>query len=45
MVKKKYCPRTGDIDEGGHGTPQEIGVYNRFTNIYGQDFQVDNAIP
>ena len=36
---------TGDIDEVGQGTPQEIGVKKRFTNICGQEFQVDETIP
>ena len=42
---KESCPRTGDIDEGGQGTPQVIGVHKRFTIICGQEFQVDGAIP
>ena len=41
---KESCPRTGDIDEGGQGTPQDIGVHKRFPNICRQDFQVDGAI-
>ena len=42
---KESCPRTVEINEGGQGTPQEIGVHKRFTNICGQEFQVDDAIP
>ena len=42
---KESCPRTVDIDEGGQGNPQEIGVYKRFLNLCGQDFQVDDNIP
>ena len=42
---KESCPRTGDIDEGRQGAPQEIGVHKRFNNICGQDFQMDDAMP
>ena len=42
---KKSCPITGDIYEGGQGTPQDIGVNNRFPNLCGQDFQVDDSVP
>ena len=42
---KYYCPRTGDIDEGGKGSPQEIGVNMIFPNLCGQDLQMDDAIP
>ena len=43
--KKEFCPRTGDVDEGVQGNPQEIGVHKRFPNLCGQDFQVDDSIP
>ena len=42
---KESCPRTGDIDEGGQGAPQKIGVHRRFTYLCGQDLQINNAIP
>ena len=42
---KDFCPRTGDIDDGGQGTPQEIVVHRMFPNICGQYFQLDNSIP
>ena len=46
MVKNKESfPRSEYIDDGGKGTPQEIGVHKRFPNICGQYFQVDDAIP
>ena len=43
--KKEFFPRTGDVDEGVQGSPQEIGVHKRFHNLYGKGFQVDDVIP
>ena len=37
---KESRPRTGDIDEVGHVTSQDIVVHKRFPNICGQDFQM-----
>ena len=46
MVKnKESCSITGDIYEGGQGTPQDIELHKRFLNLFGQYFQVDDAIP
>ena len=42
---KEYCPRNGDIDEGGQGAPQDIVVHKRFPYICGQDLQMDDTIP